>query len=279
MTGASDVDRRRREPYALAAEAARRLAELSGEARHEVAVVLGSGWAGAADALGPPTVDIAVTDLPGFPPAAVPGHPGRIRSLSIGPRRVLVFVGRTHLYEGHGVDAAVHHVRVAAAAGCRALLLTNASGAVRRSYRPGQAVLVSDSINLTGESPLVGPRFVDLTDLYSARLRAVCREVDPGIEDGVYVQFRGPQYETPAEIGMVRAIGGDLVGMSTAIEAIAAREAGLEVAAISLVTNAAAGTTGERVSHEDVLRRGVETARSLTPLLRTLAAVTSDRGA
>jgi purine-nucleoside phosphorylase len=147
------------------------------------------------------------------------------------------------------------------------VVLTNGCGGLREGMRPGQPVLISDHINLTATSPIVGSNFVDLTDLYSPRLRALCRMIDPSLEEGVYVQLRGPHYETPAEIGMVRAIGGDLVGMSTALEAIAAREAGAEVLGISLVTNLAAGITGEPLSHEEVLRAGRDSASRMGTLL------------
>lgn len=258
-------------PYDLATEAAARLAELTGTEHHDVALVLGSGWLPAVDALGAAAAEIDTTDLPGFSAAAVAGHSGKIRSVVAGEgdseRRLLVFLSRTHYYEGRGVAAVVHGVRTAAAAGCRAVVLTNGCGGLRPDWAPGTPVLISDHINLTGRSPIVGARFVDLTDLYSPRLRAMCREVDPGLDEGVYVQLPGPHYETPAEIGMVRAIGGHLVGMSTTLEAIAAREAGMEVLGISLVTNQAAGMSGEPLDHEEVLEAGRAAASRMGDLL------------
>jgi purine-nucleoside phosphorylase len=167
-----------------------------------------------------------------------------------------VLGARTHLYEGRGVRAVAHGVRVAAAAGCSTVVLTNGCGGLDPAWRPGTPVLISDHINLTGTSPLEGATFVDLTDLYSPRLRALCREVEPSLAEGVYVQFRGPHYETPAEVRMAGVLGGHLVGMSTALEAIAAREAGLEVLGISLVTNAAAGISAEPLDHAEVLAAG-----------------------
>jgi purine-nucleoside phosphorylase len=158
-------------------------------------------------------------------------------------------------------------VRTAVAAGASVVVLTNGCGGLKPTYAPGQPVLISDHINLTATSPIVGPHFVDLTDLYSTRLRALCREVDPTLDEGVYVQFPGPHYETPAEIAMVRAIGGDLVGMSTTLEAIAARESGAEVLGISLVTNLAAGMTGEPLNHEEVLAAGNAAATRMGGLL------------
>lgn len=255
------------ESVGLADAAAARLRELTEVAAHDVALVMGSGWVPAAGALGEPDHEFAVTDLPGFPPPTVEGHAGRVRSVRVGDKRALVFLGRTHFYEGLGVAAVVHGVRTAVAAGCKTVVLTNGCGGLRGDMSVGQPVLIRDHINLTAASPIVGAHFVDLTDLYSPRLRALCREVDPSLTEGVYVQFPGPHYETPAEIGMVRAIGGDLVGMSTVLEAIAAREAGAEVLGISLVTNLAAGITGEPLDHEEVLRAGRDSATRMGELL------------
>jgi purine-nucleoside phosphorylase len=254
-------------PADTAADAARVLAQLTGVERHDVALVLGSGWLPAVDALGEVTAEISSTDLPGFAPPAVAGHAGKIRSVRAGDRQLLVFLGRTHFYEGRGVRAVVHGVRTAAAAGCRVLVLTNGCGGLKESWTPGTPVLISDHINLTATSPIEGAHFVDLTDLYSPRLRALCREVEPGLDEGVYVQLPGPHYETPAEIKMVRAIGGHLVGMSTALEAIAGREAGLEVLGISLVTNLAAGISGEPLNHDEVLAAGRAAASRMGDLL------------
>lgn len=249
-----------------AADAAAALAERTGVPRHDVAIVLGSGWVPAVDALGNADVDLAVTDLPGFLPPAVEGHAGRIRSLDVAGTRVLAFLGRTHLYEGRGVEAVVHGVRTAAAAGCRVVILTNACGGLRPGLSPGEAVLISDHLNLTGRTPLRGAQFVDLTDLYAARLRELVREVDPQITEGVYAMFPGPQYETPAEVRMAGILGADLVGMSTVLEAIAAHAAGCEVLGISLVTNLAAGL-GEPLDHEEVLAVGKASATRMGELL------------
>jgi len=255
------------DPYANAEQAAARLRELTKVETHEIALVMGSGWVPAAEQLGETGTELPSTDLPGFPPPAVEGHAGTIRSVSVGSSRALVFLGRTHLYEGRGVSTVVHGVRTAVAAGAKVVVLTNGCGGLRSDYSPGQPVLISDHINLTATSPIVGARFVDLTDLYSPRLRALCKEVDASLREGVYVQMPGPHYETPAEIGMVRAIGGDLVGMSTTLEAIAAREAGAEVLGISLVTNLAAGMTGQPLNHEEVLEAGREAATRMGSLL------------
>jgi purine-nucleoside phosphorylase len=254
-------------PYELAGSAAERLAELTGVERHDVALVLGSGWLPAVDALGEATAEIDTTDLPGFSAAAVAGHSGRIRSIRSGGKNLLVFLSRTHFYEGKGVAAVVHPVRTAAAAGCSTIVLTNGCGGLKQGWQPGQPVLISDHINLTGTSPIVGATFVDLTDLYSPRLRALCKEVDATLDEGVYVQFPGPHYETPAEVRMAGILGGHLVGMSTTLEAIAAREAGMEVLGISLVTNLAAGLSGEPLNHEEVLEAGRAAASRMGGLL------------
>ncbi len=248
------------------------LAGLTGVDHHDIALVLGSGWLPAVDALADRdgwtvNAEIATTDLPGFGAAAVAGHSGRIRSIGSGDRNLLVFLSRTHFYEGKGVAAVVHPVRTAAAAGCETIVLTNGCGGLRETWSPGTPVLISDHINLTAHSPIEGAHFVDLTDLYSPRLRRLCREVDPSLDEAVYVQFPGPHYETPAEIGMVRAIGGELVGMSTTLEAIAAREAGMEVLGISLVTNLAAGISDAPLHHEEVLEAGRSAAVRMGGLL------------
>ncbi len=259
-------------PAQHASSAAARLAELTGVERHDVAVVLGSGWVPAADQLGVASVEVSVTALPGFVAPTAQGHAGVIRSVVVGGQRVLVMLGRTHLYEGLGTDPVVHGVRVAAAAGCRAVVLTNAAGGLGASMSVGQPVLINDHLNLTARSPLVGARFVDLTDLYSARLRALVREIDPTLTEGVYAQVPGPHYETPAEIAMLRTLGADLVGMSTGLEAIAARAEGLEVLAVSLVTNLAAGTTGEPLNHAEVLEAGAAAASRVGSLLASVVA-------
>jgi purine-nucleoside phosphorylase len=263
------------DPYAAAAASAARLAQLTGYPAHDAAVVLGSGWLPAADALGSPDAEVALADLGGFAAETVPGHVPVVRSLAVGPLRVLVFLGRTHLYEGHPVAAVVHGVRTAVAAGCRVVVLTNASGGIRAGLRPGQPVLISDQLNLTAQSPLAGPppsagyssRFTDLSDLYAARLRAIARSTDPSLAEGVYACLPGPHYESPAEIRMLRTCGADLVGMSTALEAIAARHLGAEVLGISLVTNIAAGLSDQPLDHSDVLATGRAAAARMGGLL------------
>jgi purine-nucleoside phosphorylase len=234
-----------------------------------VALVLGSGWGQTADLIGPTVATVDNADVPGFHAAAVAGHSGSMRSVAIGDtrRRALVFGTRTHFYEGRGVRSVVHAVRTASEAGCSTIVLTNGCGGLKETWTPGTPVLIRDHINLTARSPIEGAHFVDLTDLYAARLRALCREVEPSLDEGVYVQFPGPHYETPAEIEMVRRIGGDLVGMSTTLEAIAAREAGMEVLGISLVTNLAAGISGQPLNHAEVLEAGRAAATRMGDLL------------
>ena len=254
----------------VAADAAAAIAERTGVASHDVAVVLGSGWRPAADVIGPPEHEFAMAELPGFVPPTVEGHGGTIRSVRVGERRVLVLLGRTHLYEGHGVGPVAHGVRTVAAAGCRTVVLTNAAGGIRQGLSVGEPVLIADHLNLTATSPLVGAGFVDLTDLYSPRLRALARSADPSLEEGVYAALPGPHFETPAEIRMLRGLGADLVGMSTVLEAIAARAEGLEVLGVSLVTNLAAGMTGEPLNHEEVLAAGRAAATRMGTLLGTV---------
>ena len=261
------MDTPHEDPQGAAREAAAAIAERTGVDSHDIAIILGSGWVPAADLLGTTVAEFPVTDIPGFAPPSAVGHAGRIRSVDADGRRILVFLGRTHLYEGRGVDAVAHGVRTAAAAGCRIVVLTNGCGGLDPAWSPGTPVLIRDHLNLFGVTPLRGATFIDMTDLYSQRLREIVHRIDPSLDEGVYAQFLGPQYETPAEIAMVRALGGTLVGMSTVQEAIAAREAGMEVLGISLVTNLAAGMTGEPLSHEEVLAAGNSAAQRMGTLI------------
>ena len=250
------------DPFAVAEAAAAVIRERTGVERHDVALVLGSGWGQTGDLIGETLATIDNTDVPGFGKAAVAGHSGTMRSVAIGDtgRRALVYGTRTHYYEGRGVRAVVHGIRTAAAAGCTTVVITNGCGGLRPQWAPGTPVLISDHINLTATSPIEGANFVDLTDVYSPRLRAIAKEIDPSLDEGVYVQFRGPHYETPAEVRMAGILGGDLVGMSTSLEAIAARQSGLEVLGISLVTNPAAGISTTPLNHEEVLEAGRDAA-------------------
>lgn len=245
------------DPFEIARQAADVIADRTGVPQHDIALTLGSGWSKAAELMGDEVAVIPATEVPGFSKPALEGHVGTIRSIRLpNGKHALVIGARTHYYEGHGVRRVVHSVRTAAAAGAKVMVLTNGAGGVRPEWGPGTPVLISDHINLTADSPLEGATFIDLTDLYSERLREIAREVRPGMDEGVYVQFRGPHYETPAEVRMARAMGGDIVGMSTALEAIAARQAGMEILGCSLITNSAAGVTGQPLSHEEVIEEG-----------------------
>jgi purine-nucleoside phosphorylase len=255
------------EPDAVAADAARAIIERTGVDHHDIAVVLGSGWAPAVAQLGDPVAVVPMAELPGFTAPTAAGHGGQVLSLHVGDHRVLVFVGRIHAYEGHQLRDVVHPVRAACAAGVHTVVLTNAAGGLREDYTVGQPVLIADHLNLTARSPLVGAQFVDLTDAYSQRLRTLAREIDPSLAEGVYAALPGPHYETPAEIRMLRMLGADLVGMSTVHETIAARAAGAQVLAVSLVTNLAAGMTGLPLSHDEVLEAGRQSATLMGSLL------------
>ena len=261
------------DPREVAARAAAVIAERTGVARHDIALVLGSGWGEAADQLGETVAAIPSHEIPGFAAPAVAGHVATTRSVRLAgtDRYALVLGSRTHLYEGKGVRRVVHGVRTAAAAGARAVVLTNGCGGLNTAWTPGTPVLVRDHLNLTATSPLEGATFVDLTDLYAQRLRDVAHEVDAALPEGVYAQFRGPHYETPAEVTMAGRMGADLVGMSTTLEAIAARHAGLEVLAISLVTNLAAGISPVPLSHAEVIEAGQEAAPRISRLLAEIA--------
>jgi purine-nucleoside phosphorylase len=264
-------------PFVLAQQAAEELLRRLPWAP-EVSMVLGSGWREVADALGPPAAEVPMAELPGFPLPTVAGHQGMLRAVQVGGRRVLVLLGRAHLYEGRTPAEVAHAVRTAVVAGAGVVVLTNAAGGINPGFSPGQVVLVRDHVNLTGASPLSGPdppsryrsRFVDLTDLYSARLREVACNLDPTLAQGVYAALSGPHYETPAEIAMLAAAGADLVGMSTALEAIAAHHLQASVVALSLVTNLAAGVSPEPLDHAEVLAAGAAAVPRLGRLLGAL---------
>lgn len=245
------------DPFAIAALAAAEIAERTGVERHDIALTLGSGWGRAADLIGETIATIPAQEITGFSKPALEGHVGTLRSVRLDDgRHALVIGARTHYYEGHGVRRVVHSVRTAAATGAKIMILTNGAGGIRETWTPGTPVLIEDHINLTADSPLEGATFVDLTDLYSARLRAIAKAVDAGLDGGVYVQFRGPNYETPAEVQMAKSFGGHIVGMSTALEAIAARQSGMEILGLSLITNLAAGIQKSPLSHAEVLEAG-----------------------
>ena len=270
------------DPWALVAAAGQAIGARTGVDRHDVLVVLGSGWAPAADRFGEARAEVPMGELPGFPDLQVAGHRGLLRSIEApGGRRILALLGRVHAYEGHDLAVVVHAVRAAVRAGCGTVVVTNAAGGLRAGMRVGQPVLISDHLNLTGRSPLTGPdapadlglpRFVDLTEAYSARLRGLARDVEPTLEEGVYAGVPGPQYETPAEIRMLQTMGADLVGMSTVHEVIAARHVGAEVLGLSLVTNLAAGLGDANLDHVDVLEAGRASAEAMGDLLARVVA-------
>ncbi|MGQ7787149.1 purine-nucleoside phosphorylase [Nesterenkonia sp. K-15-9-6] len=257
----------------LAEQAASVLLERAGVDAFDLACTLGSGWGEAAEQLGEQIAEISADDVPGFHVSGVSGHTGTLKVFRTPAGATILVVGaRTHYYEGRGVDAVAHGVRTAAAAGARTMVLTNGCGGLDPDWAPGTPVLIKDHINLTATSPLRGAHFVDMTDLYSPRIRQIARQIDPALPEGVYAQFPGPHYETPAEVQHARIIGADLVGMSTALEAIAARAAGMEVFGISLVTNLAAGISDEPLSHQEVLDAGREAAPRIASLLAKIIA-------
>ena len=270
------------DPWALVDEAAAAIAARTSVPRHDVLVVLGSGWTPAADRFGATTAEVPIGELPGFPKVGVAGHAGVLRSVeATGGTRILALLGRVHAYEGHELSSVVHAVRAAVRGGCGTVVVTNAAGGLRAGMRVGQPILISDHLNLTARSPLTGPeapaelglpRFVDLTEAYSGRLRALAREVDPTLTEGVYAGLPGPHYETPAEIRMLQTLGADLVGMSTVHEVIAARHMGAEVLGLSLVTNLAAGLGEGHLDHADVLEAGRVSAEAMGDLLAQVVA-------
>lgn len=267
-------------PTADAVAAAEAIAHRTGRPSHEATLVLGSGWSEVVTGLADPgtAVTIPVADLPGFAAPSAAGHHGTITSCLVDGVTLLAIAGRTHLYEGRGPEPVVHPAHVAAATGSRVLVLTNAAGGLREGQAVGDLVLIRDHLNLTGRSPLSGPMFVDLVDAYSPALRTAAADAIAAAHaaarptEGVYAQMPGPQYETPAEIHMLRTLGADLVGMSTVPETIAARGLGLDVLAVSLVTNLAAGITGAPLDHQEVLAAGAASAGRMGTLLRELVA-------
>jgi purine-nucleoside phosphorylase len=277
----SDVDPSRPIPPA---EQPARLAALEAAVRRRtdlvpvIGIVLGSGLGGLADELADP-VAIPFAELPGWPAATAPGHIGRLLLGRLEGVPVAMLQGRLHLYEGHDPGLVVQPVLLMGRLGARIVVLTNAAGGVDPGFGPGTLMIIADHINLTGRSPLVGPnadtigpRFADLTEVWSARLRARLREAfaAEGVDhtEGVYVGLVGPSYETPAEVRMLRTLGADAVGMSTVLEAIAARWAGIEVCGVSLVTNAGAGYTGQPLTHEEVLESGAIAGPRLAKVIR-----------
>jgi purine-nucleoside phosphorylase len=265
--------------YEQARRAAQELRIMSAIDSYDVAVVLGSGWGGGASALGKPASVVSTSQLSGFVAPTVAGHDGKILSVRVGDKSVALLSGRVHLYEGYSANQVCHGVRTLVMSGAKTVILTNACGGLAGSYSVGEPVMMRDHINLMNASPMDGPeppaplgsRFVDLSDLYSARLRGVVREALPSLSEGIYAGFRGPHYETPAEIEMAVRIGADLVGMSTVLEAIAAKHLGAEVLGLSLVTDLVGADTG--TSHEEVLAAAEAARDKLGALLAQVIAL------
>lgn len=260
------------DPFEIAKTAAFEIAVATGIGHHDIALTLGSGWGAVVDLIGKTTEEIPADEITGFSSSGIPGHSGTIRSVILpNNKRALVIGARTHLYQGQGrqgfVRRVVHSVRTAAAAGASTIVLTHGAGGIRPAWKPGTAVLITDHLNLTGTTPIEGASFLDMTDLYSPRLREVAKSVEPGLGEAVLAQVPGPQYETPAEVQMLRSMGADVVGMSVALEAMAAKQARMEVLGLSLITNQAAGISPTPLSHREVLEAGAEAEPRISALL------------
>jgi purine-nucleoside phosphorylase len=256
----------------LAATAAQDLLARTGADSFDAMVVLGSGWAGAAETLGSPDIEFDATELPGFHVPGAEGHSSRVRSMWVGDKRVVVFMGRVHLYEGYGPMETVHAVRTGIAAGAGTAVLTGSAGSLRTDFAPGQPVVVRDHINLTSLSPLTGPSFVDLSEAYSPRLRRIAHEVDASLAEGVYAATLGPQLQTPSELHALRRSGADVVGRSIALEAIAAVESGAEVLGLAVVSNDAVGAVLDPFESDRALEVVTQRARRLGGLLNRVLA-------
>jgi purine-nucleoside phosphorylase len=248
--------------------------EATGRADWRAAVVLGSGLSDIAEGL-LDVVPIPYADIEGMPVSEVAGHSAALYAGDVQGTPALVFAGRVHLYEGHDTEVITYAVRAAIGAGCDVIVLLNAAGAISPSLTLGAPCLISDHINLTGRTPLlgpnidaIGPRFLDLSEVYDSRLRSVAKEVDPDLQEGIYAGLLGPAYETPAEVRMLRTLGADMVGMSTVVEAISARYLGARVLGISIISNLAAGLRPEPLSHEEVVRVTDATGPRLVHLLQ-----------
>ena len=263
--------------YEEITSAAAFIADATGFPSHDAALVLGSGLGDYAASL-PDAIVVPYSDIPGFPVPQVVGHGGSLISAPVGDGRIVVLSGRVHTYEGWSMDEVVFGVRTVVASGARRVMLTNAAGGINSSYSPGDLVIIDDHLNLTGRNPLLGanddrlgPRFPDMSTVYTPRLRWELADVFTGIGlpplEGTYAWFLGPTYETPAEVQMARTMGADLVGMSTAPEAIAARHMGAEVAGISLVTNLAAGISPTPLSHDEVTETAAQAKATFTAVL------------
>ncbi|WP_017603453.1 purine-nucleoside phosphorylase [Nocardiopsis alkaliphila] len=255
------------EAKALAESTAEELLFRTGADSFDALVVLGSGWTGAADTLGASDIEFDAVELTGFVEPTAEGHSGRVRSMWVGEKRVVVFMGRVHMYEGHDPMVVTHAVRTGIAAGARIALLTGSAGSLRTDFSPGQPVILRDHVNLTSRSPLVGPGFVDLGEAYSPRLREITRQVDASLAEGVYVTTPGPQLQTPTELKMLRQVGADVVGRSIPMETIAAVEMGAEVLGLAMISNDAVATMFEPFEEDRALEIVTRRARRLGELL------------
>lgn len=282
---ATNTDPGTPDPFDIARTAAGVLAGRTGRTTHDLFVVLGSGWAHVAELL-PSGIDVPMTDLPGFPAPSAAGHGGHLRSLEANGLRVLLALGRVHLYEGHPAHVVAHGVRTAHAAGCSTVILTNAAGIIDPSWPLGRPIIITDHINLTGTSPLEGlnpqpplqGRFADMSSAYTPALRALARRVEPSLPEGVYMGVRGPQFETPAEINMGRILGATLVGMSTVTEAIAASHLRMRILGLSLATNLAAGLSTEPLDGDHIVAVARENAPWVADLLlRLITAIAAEQ--
>lgn len=256
------------DPTAAAQLAARTIRDRLGIETADLGLVLGSGWSAGADRLGELLGELPLPEIPGFSAPVVAGHGGSLKAVrTAAGRTALVLTGRTHYYEGRGVEPVVHGVRTVAAMGASTMILTNGCGGLHPQWEPGTVVAIRDHVNLSGATPLRGATFLDMTTTWTPALLELVSRIDPEIPTGVYAQFRGPNYETPAEVRMAGIIGADLVGMSTTLEAIAAREAGMDLLGLSLVTNLAAGVAPEPLDHAEVIAAGKAAAPRLADLL------------
>lgn len=267
MSKTEHLPRTTAEARELAADAAHELLTRAGADGFDALVVLGSGWTEAVDTLGSPDIEFDAQELPGFFAPTAEGHGGTVRSMWVGDKRVVVFTGRLHLYEGYDPMRVVHAVRTGIAAGARLAVLTGSAGSLRVDIAPGQPVVLSDHINLTARSPLAGPTFVDLSSAYSPRLRRLVHEVDASLAEGVYAATVGPQLQTPAESKVLRQAGADVVGRSIPLETIAAVEMGAEVLGLSIVSNDALGAVLDPFRQERAMEIVRQRARRLGELL------------
>ena len=251
-----------RDDLPSAHDVANKVRDVLGVEKPVVGLILGSGLGGLVKRIEDQRF-VPYADLPGFAVTTIPGHLGRLMSGTIAGRQVLALAGRFHVYEGHSAADSAFPVRVLHALGASTLFLSNAAGGVRRSFKPGDLMIIRDHVNLTWQNPLIGPvvpgdeRFPDMSEPWDPELRKLLAEcakvVKVPVSEGVYVGLSGPSYETPAEVRMLEVLGADAVGMSTVHEVIVARAIGMRVAGMSCITNLAAGLSEGTVSHEDVL--------------------------